>query len=410
MDQLLVSYCEGWDAGGRRAVGPLSAARAEERDRDGEQYTVLLSLGERPTATIDVAWTEHYCAVWLFDERLRRRYQAEFRRLAQDRMFLAHARRWDYGDDAQAEFDERAVTRTVTISLDGRMTIEDRPEGRCGGLAVTNQNVSPEDCWDVVPVFGEWRRLVETVFRAIGYDAAPDLVLHDASDPQGQGLSADERPWRPPRPLRPAPLEPMFAKGTRYRLEHGAEVVVETRQAGALRMTSGMPAAADPGWLRPDVAPFTAAVAAGEYPVELSLIRFAAEPGHRRVAAARLTVRDEPVASWELALRPDQDPRLLGDGEFFGFGVDAGMGCFVDAEAAEALADIVEETYEDAFEDLLSDQAVEVSDPATGANLIAFPSGWGDGAYPTWIGRTTDGEVACFVADMLVLHTATMLS
>jgi hypothetical protein len=128
------------------------------------------------------------------------------------------------------------------------------------------------------------------------------------------------------------------------------------------------------------------------------------------VAAARLTVRDEPVASWELALRPDQDPRLLGDGEFFGFGVDAGMGCFVDAEAAEALAGIVEETYEDAFEDLLSDQAVEVSDPATGANLIAFPSGWGDGAYPTWIGRTTDGEVACFVADMLVLHGATMLS
>lgn len=78
----------------------------------------------------------------------------------------------------------------------------------------------------------------------------------DRPEALGQGLSADERPWRP---LRPAPLEPLFAKGTRYRLEHGAEVVVETHQAGALRMTSGKPAAADPGWPHPDVAPFTAA-------------------------------------------------------------------------------------------------------------------------------------------------------
>ncbi|MGN9813547.1 DUF4241 domain-containing protein [Micromonospora sp. BQ11] len=29
-------------------------------------------------------------------------------------------------------------------------------------------------------------------------------------------------------------------------------------------------------------------------------------------------------------------------------------------------------------------------------------SGWGDGAYPTWIGRDADGTVACFVADMLL--------
>lgn len=32
-----------------------------------------------------------------------------------------------------------------------------------------------------------------------------------------------------------------------------------------------------------------------------------------------------------------------------------------------------------------------------------------DGFYPTWLGRTSGGEVACFVADMLVLDEGTVL-
>ena len=45
-----------------------------------------------------------------------------------------------------------------------------------------------------------------------------------------------------------------------------------------------------------------------------------------------------------------------------------------------------------------------LAEPVSGATLVAYHSGWGDGSYPVWIGRTADGEVACFVADMLVLH------
>lgn len=36
-------------------------------------------------------------------------------------------------------------------------------------------------------------------------------------------------------------------------------------------------------------------------------------------------------------------------------------------------------------------------------------SGMGDGSYPVRIGRDADGEVTCFVADMLVLHDAEAL-
>lgn len=42
-------------------------------------------------------------------------------------------------------------------------------------------------------------------------------------------------------------------------------------------------------------------------------------------------------------------------------------------------------------------QTVRIDEVAAGANLIGFDSGWGDGRYPVWIGRSASGEVACFV-------------
>ena len=72
-------------------------------------------------------------------------------------------------------------------------------------------------------------------------------------------------------------------------------------------------------------------------------VRFDDNPDRARVAAAKLVVVDEPVASWESALR-----RHAG----------------------------------------------------------RFGSGWGDGSYPVRVGRTAEGAVACFVADMLLLHDA----
>jgi hypothetical protein len=130
--------------------------------------------------------------------------------------------------------------------------------------------------------------------------------------------------------------------------------------------------------------------------VLLSVVRFAGSPDHTRVAAAKLLIRDEPPQTWEMALVPGQDPRLLGNREAYGFGVDAAVGCFYDDSAAEAFSEITH--------DILGEgMPGSMTDPDTGANLIAYQSGWGDGLYPTWIGRDRNGNVTCFVSDMLLM-------
>ena len=113
-----------------------------------------------------------------------------------------------------------------------------------------------------------------------------------------------------------------------------------------------------------------------------------------------------------MALRAGWDTRVLPDGGFFGFGVDGGTGCFYDASGTATFGsnewlrelDLAGEVdYTAAF------FPAPVTDPGSGANLIAFHSGWGDGSYPVWIGRSADGEIACFVADMLLLSDGVAL-
>ena len=241
------------------------------------------------------------------------------------------------------------------------------------------------------------------------------------SDPGGEGLPAAARPWHPPRPRQPGPLDLLFTPGARLEAGskgRGGTAAVEVSQVGMLRMPSGALIACDPSYLRPvepDASewetqstsyqeshqPFTATVPPGRYPVMLSLLRWL--DGHGPiVAAAMVRVRDEPVTSWEMALRQGEDPRTLRDNGFFAFGVDTAMGCFFDAAAAPALAPLAGGL------DRGGELTAEVADEKSGANLIAFLSGQGDGAYPTWIGRTADGDIACLIADVLPFDTTTI--
>jgi Protein of unknown function (DUF4241) len=424
IDCLEVSYCEGWDPQARATAGPVSAAMAAERDRVGEQYAVLLAAAGQPLAMIEVARRDLYCAVWFFDQQRRRAFLVDCRQLTDGRLFVAGGRQWAYTTGDQDEFGEDTTWGEYWPSLDGGHSAAVYRGSATSDTGI-DQMVRPPDHWLDAPQFGEWGRFIRAFpihLAALGHELSPVLTLEDNTDPTARGLPAGMRPWRPPRPLQPGRLDLLFTPGTRLQVASeeaipgvGGTVTVEVSQIGTLRMPSGALIACDPGYLGPPPGavetyayqqshqPFTATAPPGEYPVLLSEFRWLAGSGPN-IAAAKVWVRDGPVASWEMALRPGEDPRTLPGNGWFGFGVDGGAGCFYDAAAAHALAPLAQGFV------LGYQTTAEITDEESGANLIAFSSGWGDGSYPVWIGRTAAGDIACFIADMLTFDTMNPVS
>ncbi|MCW3814575.1 DUF4241 domain-containing protein [Micromonospora sp. DR5-3] len=203
----------------------------------------------------------------------------------------------------------------------------------------------------------------------------------------------------------------LLRPGARFADEYG-EHVIEVHPAGEVVLPTGRVVGCDP-LVCPESDPYTVPIDPGRYPARawVSSIRSDGVESDRRVAALELVVRDEPVARWEPALAGDQDPTELGEDDFFGYGVDAGTGTLADPVALAVLEgwdyDRIEEVFlaEDPDHSpgpvpgLLS----VVTDEATGANVLTVSSGWGDGCYGTWVGRTADGLVASFVTDFMVV-------
>jgi hypothetical protein len=218
-----------------------------------------------------------------------------------------------------------------------------------------------------------------------------------------------------PGPTLPPPLTPLEVSGA---FEDPGELVtswgpvtLRVERPAELVLPSGQIAAADAFFVDGDSV--LATLPSGRYPVELLVAR--SDDGDERIAAARVVAPGTQTGSgltWEPALFPGQDPSTLAPGEFFGYGVDSGTGSFFGPEAG-ALASGPEEyeAFADQLLDLLDDHqrltwswAELVLDEATGANVVAFSSGFGDGAYPSFVGRH-DSRAVAFMTDFLILDT-----
>ncbi|MCC9311928.1 DUF4241 domain-containing protein [Kitasatospora sp. RB6PN24] len=215
-------------------------------------------------------------------------------------------------------------------------------------------------------------------------------------------------------PLAAPDVVRLFTAGSSYDCGQGMTATVTVLPETALALPSGKVAACDPFiGLGDDLDPFTAEVDPGTYPVVLSVVEITRgevrEVVDERVAAAWLQVSDKPTVEWTLALSDGQALDDLGDTEFFGYGVDAGTGCFVDATASAPLGDLLAEDYELLEAALFGEENSMVrapavlTDPESGHSLIAFSSGWGDGHYPTWVGRSIDGTITGFVTEFFVV-------
>ncbi|WP_051023467.1 DUF4241 domain-containing protein [Nocardia pneumoniae] len=201
-------------------------------------------------------------------------------------------------------------------------------------------------------------------------------------------------------------------------------MVSEIHDKGDLVLPTGRVIVGDPtGLVFPeDFEAFTQTVPGGRYPLTLSVVRFVEDPDHVRVCAAVLVVQQQAVTvHWEQALLAGQDPTVLGEGEFFGFGVDGGMGCLFDASLLDHFATVLDDRADgatgwvellcgDGPENLVAGiHTVTLAGPTGEPSLTAFESGFGDGAYPVWFGRDLNGNVTSVVVDFLVLDNAERL-
>ena len=168
-----------------------------------------------------------------------------------------------------------------------------------------------------------------------------------------------------------------------------------------LILLTGQLVACDP-LVAPERQPFTLRLPCGAFPVTLSVAQVGTD---QRVAFASVRFSPADPTRWELLTLNGQDPATLKPDEIFGYPVDAGTGCFMDASTGAKLVERMEE-QEDYFEDLIAEmQKTYVHtwswlDARFGeGNMVAFSTGYGDGLYASYAGRDQNGEVAVVVTD-----------
>ena len=190
-------------------------------------------------------------------------------------------------------------------------------------------------------------------------------------------------------------------------LTSSGPATLTTVAAEPIQLPTGRLVAADVFFLF-DAQPFAATLSPGETPVTVLVAEFAAHD--RRVAAILVGDREaltEPAVTWTpatlaggAALPPDQ---------VAAFAVDSGTAGFTSAEGAARIA--ADAGYDDRMLEALEGagfiEPVHVAlDDARTLDEVAVPSGFGDGAYATWVGTDAGGKARAFLTSFDVLDHA----
>lgn len=179
------------------------------------------------------------------------------------------------------------------------------------------------------------------------------------------------------------------------------------RRVGELNLPSGRIVACDP-LVCPDTEPFKLSFPVGNFPVVLSVAKIGDD---QRVAFSAVHFRTTAPVTWKMLTVGNQDVSKLKEGDFFGYGVDSGTGCFMDQIAGKELDRIMQENPE-FFETLTEEMEknyVHTWDWTNYKfgeglpNLIAFSSGFGDGIYGSYAGFDSTGEVSVVVTDFGII-------
>jgi len=191
----------------------------------------------------------------------------------------------------------------------------------------------------------------------------------------------------------PQIFEGSFVKDTKV-AQFGTEITFEKIAVGDLKVSSGQIVATDPVMLNDAIA-FNENFPVGEFPVELAMADINANKD-RRVAFARVKFSDKPIRKWEFALLPGQTPIPLNSKEIYGYGVDAGLGLFVDQAAKNSLNTLLDKNWDNMFSEKFEDY---LNYDFQKYNAVFFSTGYGDGFYATYIGRDSDDKICQLLTD-----------
>lgn len=226
-----------------------------------------------------------------------------------------------------------------------------------------------------------------------------------------------------------------------------SEVTFSIYELGMLNLTSGHIVACDPSLEEAFRCPFIQSVEPGQYPVVIS-VAYKEISGYANIACAMIRFCEEKAIRWELA--QIRVPGSSERGEVHG--VDSGKSCFMDVDAAEVLlelmsysssekadidsawltgdarqideairvaADHSRNRFQQEFDERLNAEMdsnvtyppgqawanIHVSNN-TEANIIAFSSGYGDGAYASYWGYGAAGNLVSLVTDFALFPSA----
>jgi len=217
-----------------------------------------------------------------------------------------------------------------------------------------------------------------------------------------------------------------FEPGAQARDRQGGDVTFWTRAVGDLIAPTGRIVACDP-FTCADAPAFACEALPGTYPVRVALAQFARN-SDERIVAAMLQLRAAAAVRWEPAqwVRAADSATSETDNEGAtdsasitdDYCVDSGFGAFMDEAAIEVLLEHIHAEDDDDYLQGRLDSLGPVGgaewfdiplDEETGANMLLFTSGWGDGAYPSYWGYAADDGLVCLLTDFGVVDASEYL-
>lgn len=189
--------------------------------------------------------------------------------------------------------------------------------------------------------------------------------------------------------------------------------LLESFEVGNIYLPSGKLVACDPV-ITNDMQPFTTVFPKGDFAVLLHK-----ERESNCVAYAEIVFSSSEISEWQLATTEGQLVKDLAEGEVFGYPVESGMGCFMDADTQNVLNELEQKLYhskgvdfmgiyEEFFHEHFFDENgaidqyafLKPSDNHPGT-IFAFETGYGEGFYASYIAYDKNREPVKIVTEFI---------